>query len=389
MQGHGLDPSGARHAGRRPEPRRVYHRDFVRRGPRDTAARTRRAEGVHAPTVATEEARVSDLQHGYEFDPTYGYDLDALLAVEAPPEPPGYAEFWSARHAKALAVDPAPRLSPSDVTRAGMRISEVRYRSTDDFAIRGWLLEPEDGRSIRGGFLVGHGYGGIERPDFELLCDDAVYFVPSPRGLGPSARPPISTDPCWHVLHDIQDRDRYILGGCVEDLWTGVSALLVLRPDLQDRLGFFGHSFGGGIGAMALAWDPRLSIAHLDVPTFGHQPLRLRLPTTGSAAAVQRHEQQHGRVLDTLAYFDAAVAAGRIEQPVHLAAALFDPVVVPPGQFAIYKALAGKKELFVRTAGHFTHDGSATEDRKLMAALRGFFGCDEPPLRAGTALTGA
>jgi cephalosporin-C deacetylase len=180
------------------------------------------------------------------------------------------------------------------------------------------------------------------------------------------------------VLHDIHLRGRYILGGCVEDLWTGVSALLQIHGELQGRIGYLGISFGGGIGALALPWEPRIARGHLNVPTFGHHPLRLRLPTTGSAASVQAFARRHGHVVETLAYYDAAVAARHIRQPMHVAAALFDPAVAPPGQFAIYNALPGPKELFVLKAGHFDYPEAAAENRKLLSALRGFFSCDEP-----------
>ncbi|MCG6861482.1 MAG: acetylxylan esterase [Chromatiaceae bacterium] len=316
---------------------------------------------------------MSELQHIFDFDPSYGYDLGRLLAVEPPPEPPGFTAFWSARYEKALAVDPSPRLHPSGYARPGLRVSDLEYRSTDGFPIRGWLLEPKQGPVTRG-FVVGHGYGGIEQPDFELPCKDAAYLVPCFRGLSRSTRPPISDNPLWHVLHDIHLRDSYILGGCVEDLWTGVSALLQLHADLRGRIGYMGISFSGGIGALALPWEERIARGHLNVPTFGHHPLRLRLPTTGSGASVQAFARRHVQVAETLAYYDAAVAARHVRQPMHLAAALFDPVVAPPGQFAVYNALPGPKELFVLTAGHFEHPGSATEDRMLLSELRRFFG---------------
>ena len=319
----------------------------------------------------------SGLRHSYPFDPSYGYDLEDLLAVEPPPQPPGFAAFWSARYQQALQVDPRPTLQPSRYRREGYRVSDLEYCSTDGFPIRGWLLEPVQG-PVRQGFLVGHGYGGIERPDFELPCDDAVYLALCFRGLCRSRRPPISENPAWHVLHDIHSRERYILGGCVEDLWTGVSALLHLHAHLQGRIGYLGISFGGGIGALALPWEPRIARGHLKVPTFGHHPLRLRLPTTGSGAAVQAFASRHVHVTETLAYYDAAVAATYIRQPMHLAAALFDPAVAPPGQFAVYNALPGPKALFVLTAGHFEHAESAAEDRRLLSELRGFFSCDEP-----------
>lgn len=315
---------------------------------------------------------MSELQQSFPFDPSYGYDLDGLLAVTPPMEPPGFAAFWSSRYTHALKIDPEPILSQSDYARVGWCVSDLEYRSTKGFPIRGWLLEPALGQAQRG-FVVGHGYGGIEQPSFDLPCANAVYLVPCFRGLCRSAKPPISQNPLWHVLHDIHQKDNYILGGCVEDVWTGVSALLQLKPHLWGRIDYMGISFSGGIGALALPWEKRIGRGHLNVPTFGHHLLRLRLPTTGSGAAVQAFARRHGHVAETLAYYDAAVAARRIHQPMHLAAALFDPVVPPPGQFAIYNALPGAKELFVLTAGHFEYPGRALEDRKLLSELRGFF----------------
>ena len=249
--------------------------------------------------------------------------------------------------------------------------------STDGFPIGGWLLTPRDGPPRRG-FVLGHGYGGIERPPLDLPRDDGAYLVPCFRGLSRSRRPPISEDPAWHVLHDIDRRDRYILGGCVEDVWTGVSALLGLFPELAGHLGYLGISLGGGIGAMALAWDDRIARGHLNVPSFGHQPLRLALPSIGSADAVQRYAGAHGQVRETLAYYDAAVAARHILKPMHVAAARFDPAVAPPGQFAVYNAIPGRQAALRAGGGAFRlsqpgASGAGTAGRVvglLRAALR-------------------
>jgi len=59
--------------------------------------------------------------------------------------------------------------------------------------------------------------------------------------------------------------------------------------------------------------------------------------------------------------------------PVHVAAALFDPAVPPPGQFAVYNALGGPKELFVLTAGHFDYPAAEEENRRLREELVRFF----------------
>ncbi len=274
------------------------------------------------------------LVHGFPFDPNYRYSLDGLLAVQPPPEPADFTTFWRARYQRALAVETNPRLGPADLSDPRFHVHDLQYASTAGFTIRGWVLTPRF-QPPRRGLVVGHGYGGFAHPPLDLPRDDAAYLIPCFRGLCRSRCPPIPDDPSDHVLYGIHDRDSYILGGCVEDLWTGVSALIELFPGLAGHIGYLGTSLGGGLGAMALAWDDRIGRGHLNVPSFGHQPLRLALTTVGSAAALQRFGGAESPILNTLAYFDSAVAARHIRQPIHLAAACFDPAVAPPGQFAV------------------------------------------------------
>ena len=315
---------------------------------------------------------VSSLTHAYHFDPTYGYTLDSLLRVDCPDEPEGFADFWRARYRRALNTRPEPRLDNRRDWHRDYAIHDLAYRSTDDIAIGGWALIPKRG-PVRRGVVVGHGYGGRDGPDFHLPVAEAAFLFPCFRGLSRSRRPPISDNPAFHVLHDIDKRDGYILGGCVEDLWLAVSALAELFPETAGHVGYMGISFGGGIGALALPWDERIRLAHLSVPTFGHVPLRLSLPTLGSGEAVRAYQSRHGHAMETLRYYDAACAARRAAIPVHVAAALFDPVVAPPGQFAVYNALPGPKELFVLDAGHFDYPRRAEQDRELLGALETFF----------------
>ncbi len=316
----------------------------------------------------------SRFAHPYSFDPAYGYGLDDLLAVGAPNAPTDFADFWQDRYRKALTVAPRPQLT--DVAGTGThprwKIARLAYESTGDFRILGWALLPRE-REIRRGLVFAHGYGGLDGPDLAMPYEDAVIFFPCLRGISLSRCPSISSDPYWHVLHHIDDRDRYILGGCTEDLWLAVSALLELFPQVTGRVGLTGISFGGGIAALATPWDPRVARTHLEVPTFGHHPLRLTLPTLGSGAAVTAYEKHKGGTLATLSYFDATTAAWHITVPVHIAAALFDPHVAPPGQFAIYNALAGPRELFVLDAGHFDYDNHAAQEQLLLAEKERFF----------------
>jgi cephalosporin-C deacetylase len=313
--------------------------------------------------------------HPYGFDPSYSLGLDALLALRPPAAPTGFDSFWQARHDHALGLDPRPWLSPSTSTHADWIVQDIRYGSTGDFPIGGWLLLPRDGK-VRRGLVVGHGYGGREQPDFDIPVRETAVLFPCFRGLSRSSRPPISNDPAWHVLHDIDRPDRYILGGCVEDLWMAVSVLEKLYPGLAGRIGYSGISFGGGIGALALAFDRRIDRGHLIVPTFGNIPLWLSLPTVGSGASVQNYRKSHPHVADTLAFFDAATAATRIAIPMLVAVARFDPVVAPPCQFSVANALptSNRHETVILDAGHFDYPGSEAQHKLHRTRIEAFFG---------------
>ncbi len=315
---------------------------------------------------------MSSLAHHFSFDPDYGYTLESLLAVSPPQEPVDFSAFWRVRYAYALEVDPRPVVSASQQVHPDFEVQDIVYESTDGFRIGGWLLTPRAGRVTRV-LVVGHGYGGREGPDPALPLADAAYLFPCFRGLSRSRRKGISDSPAYHVLHGIDNPVRYIIGGCVDDLWIGVSALLQLFPAAEGHIGYQGISFGGGIGAMAIAWDERIRRGALNVPTFGHQPLRLSLPTIGSGCALTRLEKGHGHVMETLKYYDAALSARHIKVPMHVAAALFDPAVAPPGQFAIYNALPGPKQLFVADAGHFDFPGRMEQEKRLFQDVQRFF----------------
>ena len=220
------------------------------------------------------------------------------------------------------------------------------------------------------GVVAGHGYGGRQEPELHPPGPPAVTISPCARGFDRSAHPAIPGDSFGHVLHGIAARETYAHRGSVADLWRAASALLELFPDAARTLHYQGASFGGGIGALALPWDTRFHRAFLDVPSFGHHPLRVTLPCAGSGEAVRRHLRRHPEALVVLAYFDAGTAARHLGIPTLVAAALADPAVPPPGQFAVYNAMTCEKELFVRQTGH---PNTPDDDLRLWARLAGWF----------------
>lgn len=310
-------------------------------------------------------------EHEYPFDPTCGYDLEALLAVEPPPAPAGLADFWHETFAATLAVPPDPEVRVVRETEHWV-VAELEYSGLGGFRVGGWLITPASGE-VTVGFVEGHGYGGRSAPELSCPVATGAVLQPCARGFFRSARADLPAIVADHVIHGIDRVETYLHRFCAADLWAAGSALLALYPHLSGYR-YSGGSFGGGIGAMMLPWDPRLERAFLRVPSFGHHPLRLSLPCTGSGSAVQAYYATHPEVAEVLAFYDAASHAARCTVPTLCAPALFDPAVPPPGQYAVYNALAGPKERFDMSAGHFEYPAALSEARALRRRIEAWFG---------------
>jgi cephalosporin-C deacetylase len=307
-----------------------------------------------------------------QFDPSYGYTLSTLLDVESPQRSDEFSDFWRHCFDEAIQVAPLPELKHTGRTIGEFELFDLAFRSTNDVTIQGWVLVPSS-KPINLVLVVGHGYGGCDEPNGIVPLSDCAYIYLCYRGISRSRLHGIPEDPNYHVLYNIDHRDKYIIRGCVEDTWLAVSAAEVLFPAAKENIGYMGISFSGGIGALALPWDARIKKAHLHVPTFGHQPLRLKLPSFGSARAVQKFHKHHPGVEETLQFYDAATAASYSAIPVHIAAALADPFVAPPGQFAIYNNLSSEKALFVLERGHSDYPNYQHEQDALLNELAVFF----------------
>lgn len=310
------------------------------------------------------------ITHDLPWDPTYGYTLETLLTVPAPEGPADFADFWQRHYAENRTVAPRPRQKKIEPINDQSEVYEIDYQSSGG-QVGGWLVVPK--QPFRQAVVVGHGYGGREAPPQIDFAEPTAMLAPCARGFHRSATPGVPSTSSFHVIHGLESRETYIHLVNVKELWTAFTVLEELFPQAKDRLFYHGGSFGGGLGAMMLPWEPRCKRAFLEVPSFGNHPLRLTLPMSGSGAALKLHHEKRGDVMPVMQYFDAATAARYTKTPTLVAAALFDPAVPPPGQFAVYNGLAGEKELFVKTAGHWSWPGDAEEGKRLAQAVRAWF----------------
>lgn len=303
-------------------------------------------------------------KHEFAFDPTYGHSESTLRAITPPAAPLGFAEFWQETYAAALSVDPAPTLRPVPSPRKGYEVFEIDYTGVNGFRVGGWLTRPIEEKPVRG-VVVGHGYGGREAPELFLPGQPAVVLFPCARGFHRSARPDLPGDAGKHVIHGIAHRDTYMHRYCVMDLFSAVSALLSLHPEMAGRVDYMGTSFGGGMGGLMLPWEKRVRRGYLGVPSFGHHPIRLTIPCVGSGESVRQTYLKNPAIAETLRYFDSAIASTFSRTPTMVGCALFDPAVPPPGQWAVYNALPCEKHVFIHQAEHFAWDGQPAEFRRL------------------------
>lgn len=323
------------------------------------------------------------MRHPFPFDPTGGYSREELLAIGPPSTEPGdFAAFWRRAYAEAMDAPLRWRCTPSAESHPEWEVFDVEYSglALPDLKIGGWLLKPRH-EPVRRGIVSVHGYGGRSAPDFAFPMKNAAVICPCCTGLPErSLDARIPSRGAQHVLHGLDDPASYVHRFCVMDVWRAASVLREAVPDCAGRLDLLGRSFGGGIGMLALPWDERFQAAHVEVPSFGHHPLRFGLPCTGAGEAVRRRLPEHPEVREVLRYFDAATAATHARVPVHVAAALFDPSVPPAGQFAVFNALAGPKSLTTLRAGHFPHKEEAAEARELQRVLEEFFAQAAPQI---------
>lgn len=328
---------------------------------------------------------MSGISHPFSFDPSYGYSTDQLLAITREgAEPPGFVDFWQQLHEKSEGV-------PLEITTEELRSPDPSFRLVlafytvyPDYRVGAWIISPVDSSEVRFGVVCGHGYGGREEPEWDKAAPDRIVIFPVAPGFQISASSglPLNDAP-RHVIHGIEDKETYVLGSCACALWRAIDVLGAVSPHPLEQFHYCGWSFGGGIGALMLPWEPRFTSAELGQPTFGNHPVRLQAECVGSGEAVRRLHAIRPQIGNTLAFFDAAIAARHLKIPVVFGCATFDPAVPPPGQFSVANAHPGPKRISIFVTGHFdyVHEKSHDEERRHRDNLSDLIGPAACPYR--------
>jgi cephalosporin-C deacetylase len=316
-------------------------------------------------------------KHGFDFDPVYGLSPSSLRAIQLDEEEPeGFADFWQRVYQAALEVPLELQIQERTSDVPGCRLLQVSYRVYPDYRVGAWIYLPES-LPPRIGVVCGHGYGGrAEGPEPGLAGPDRAVIFPVAPGFHISADDRLPRNDCYHhVVHGIESPETYILGSCAATLWRAVDVLGELCDGLPEHLHYRGWSFGGGMGALMLPWEPRYQTAELGQVTFAHHPFRLRHACVGSGHAVRQRWLKDPAIEKTLAFFEAVFTLRRLKIPTVFACACFDPAVPPPGQWAAANAHPGPKRISEFPTGHFDavhpdeEPASAAHDRNILELI--------------------
>ena len=286
-----------------------------------------------------------------ELEHTCGFTKEQLLAVRGEEPVQGFEAFWRKQYERATTCKldytvEGKVWSPNP----GTTIYKVSFIACDGFRIGMWICRPD---VSLGGQIIAHGYGNPAVPDAGR-SPGLTIAMPCVPGLGLSQCEEIPWQGRYHAAYGFHDPEKYVLIAGVRNLWTAISIMIDMFPDVKENIVCSGGSLGGAMGAMCTAWDPRIKAAELNVPTLGG---RITLDYPGNEddpsytrVSLAKASEQGMRTFDLCS---AASAARYIRVPVLVTPALSDHNVPPPGQFAVANSIPEEYRILrIREVGH-------------------------------------
>ena len=288
-----------------------------------------------------------------------GYRVSEIAPVTS--RPADFDEFWQTlvREASQQPLEFRMRRD-GRLSRRGLDVWVVQYRSLGDKAIHGWYAAPSGARK-RPAILYLSGYGA--RP------------IPPPVGLASRGWVVLAIDVRGNPVDRVRPRpfEDYGTEGIVSpDTYAyrqivghslGALDFLLSREEVDpDRIAVVGVSEGGGIGLLLSALSPSVAAVAADAPMLVDFPLSLRAaswPYTEIARLMQQRPETRGPVMRTLRYFDAVNFAPNVQCPVLLSIGLLDRVSLPAAVFGLYNVLPGPKE--IRSFPKAGHEGGGED----------------------------
>lgn len=293
-------------------------------------------------------------------------------------EPRDFDDFWRATLDEAAGHKLAARFVPvvEDIYDT-VDVSDVTFNGFGGQPIKGWFIEPRNGRTKSEKFpcvvtYIGYGGGRSLPVDHLYLAAAGISnFVMDTRGQGSSWSPGDTPDEAGSgpafpgvMTRGLTSRDTYYYRRVFTDAVRAIEAAMAHPRVDPRRVGVTGASQGGGI-ALAAAGLARLAglsvkICMPDVPflcDFRRSVTIIdTLPYNEIAKWLAVHRHHNEKVFDTLEYFDGVNFANRITARTLMSVARMDTVCPPSTCYAAFNRIKAKgKE--VRVYDFNGHEG--------------------------------
>jgi cephalosporin-C deacetylase len=297
-------------------------------------------------------------------------DQDLVHYRTRVPAPADLAEFWQRTIAEARALSWEPKL---EAVHCGLRVIDVFDVTFSGFGgepIKAWLHRPT---RAPGDLPIVVRYTGYEcgrglphQVNQWPLAGYASLTVDA-RGQGSgwgwvgSTPDSGAFGPCGPGLlsHGILDPETYYFRRLFTDSVLAVDAARQLRGVDPDAVAATGTSQGGGITLAVAGLVDGLRAIMPDVPFLCDIPRGMALSDHGPYLELVRylatHRQDEDRVMEVLAYFDAAILARTASAPALFSVALMDHWCPPSTVYAAFNAYPGDKE--IRRYPYNDHEG--------------------------------
>jgi cephalosporin-C deacetylase len=269
-------------------------------------------------------------------------------------EPADFDAFWNASIAESRAAGGEALLVPVETPITELVVEDLTFPGFGGEPIRAWVTRPVRAEGPLPAVIEYLGYnGGRGIPGERLQWASAGYVhvlmdtrgqgsgwgsggdTPDPHGSGPAV--------AGFMTRGILDPHDYYYRRVFVDAVRLVDAVAALPFVEASRIAVTGGSQGGGIALAVGGLVSGLRAVLPDVPflcDFRHSvEVAMGAPFTEVSAYLAVHRDRVDRVFSTLAYFDGASLARRIDAPTLMSVALMDEVVPPSGMFGAYNEI--------------------------------------------------
>ena len=281
--------------------------------------------------------------------------------------PDDFDDFWDGVLSDLAETPLHPTLTPDPLrSNDDVDVSQATYMSLGGLEIFVWYSVPAHGEGPFPAILHLPGYKSEPAVRRDWGKKGVVVLSVAVRGKLPSSS---EFNPGYPGLltSGLEGRHSYSYKGVISDCVRGVD-FLHSRPEVDpERIYACGSSQGGGLTLITSALRPEIKGGVSGYPflcCFPESMTMLRSYPYDELSCYKRtHPELAEQMLETLRYFDAVNFAPRIKCPMVVGIALEDEVCPPETSYAVYRSLAGPKELWLfPNSGHGNaHDYPAQE----------------------------